>query len=63
MYWSDWGKAAKIERALMDGTQRKTIISGGLVWPNGLTIDEVQGVLYWADAKEDKIETSDLEVI
>lgn len=62
MYWTDWGKTAKIERASMDGTNRKTIITGELVWPNGLVIDEERKILYWADAKLDKIETSDLEV-
>lgn len=62
MYWTDWGKTAKIERASLDGAQRKTIISGGLIWPNGLVIDEEHSVLYWADAKLDKIETSTLEV-
>ena len=38
MYWSDWGKQAKIERASLDGTQRKVLISKDLVWPNGLTL-------------------------
>ena len=29
-------------------------------WPNGLTIDYGNRRLYWADAKLDRIETSDL---
>jgi Low-density lipoprotein receptor repeat class B len=38
MYWSDWGDLAKIERAVLDGSERQMIISSGLQWPNGLTI-------------------------
>ena len=40
MYWTDWGKEAKIERCGMDGKNRETLISegNGLEWPNGLTI-------------------------
>ena len=40
MYWTDWGKEAKIERSGMDGGSRKTLIAkgNGLEWPNGLTI-------------------------
>ena len=38
MYWSDWGDEPKIERAGMDGTQRKVLFNTGLHWPNGLTI-------------------------
>ena len=61
MFWSDWGLLAKIEKANMDGTDRKQIIvGGGLGWPNGLAIDYKAGRLYWTDAKTDRIERSDL---
>ena len=39
MFWTDCGDNAVIERAFMDGTERSIIVSGSLVWPNGLTID------------------------
>ena len=38
MYWTDWGLKPSIEKAGMDGTQRKVIIDSGIYWPNGLTI-------------------------
>ena len=60
MYWTDWGAIPKIERAGMDGSTRQTIVTGNLGWPNGLTIDLASDHLYWADAKLDKIEKSDL---
>jgi len=60
MYWTDWGAIPKIEQAGMDGSARRTIVTGNLVWPNGLTIDQATNRLFWVDAKLDKIEVSDL---
>ena len=60
MYWTDWGVNPKIEQAGMDGSARRAIVTGNLVWPNGLTIDRVTNRLFWTDAKLDKIEASDL---
>ena len=60
MYWTDWGANPKIEQAEMDGSARQTIVTGNLVWPNGLTIDQATNRLFWADAKLDKIESLDL---
>jgi len=39
MFWSDWGQTPKIERAGMDGSNRTTIVSTRITWPNGVTID------------------------
>lgn len=61
MYWSDWGKKPKIERAAMDGTTRIVLISNNLTWPNGLAIDHVTGKIYWADGGTKAIEYSDLD--
>ncbi len=60
MYWTYWGANPKIEQAQMDGSARRTIVTGNLGWPNGLTIDQATNRLFWADAKLDKIEVSDL---
>ncbi|XP_026758774.2 very low-density lipoprotein receptor isoform X5 [Galleria mellonella] len=51
MYWTDWGQTPKIERAGMDGSQRQTIVSYEVKWPNGLTLDLVRKRVYWVDAK------------
>ena len=61
MYWTDWGSSARIERAFMSGTGRRSIISTSLQWPNGLAIDFRQLKLYWTDAGYDKIERSNLD--
>ncbi|GFX35954.1 low-density lipoprotein receptor-related protein 4 [Trichonephila clavipes] len=60
LFWSDWGKPPKIERAYLDGTGRRVIVATDLGWPNGLTIDYDARRLYWVDAQLDRIETSDL---
>ena len=61
MYWSDWGDVATIERASMDGQARQILHNTRLVWPNGLTLDYQNQVLYWVDASLDKIESSNVD--
>ncbi|NXN98396.1 LRP2 protein, partial [Rhinopomastus cyanomelas] len=56
MYWTDWSSNAKIERATLGGNFRTSIVSTNLVWPNGLTLDYEEQLLYWADANLQKIE-------
>uniref|UniRef100_A0A8D1CWI3 Low-density lipoprotein receptor-related protein 2 n=1 Tax=Sus scrofa TaxID=9823 RepID=A0A8D1CWI3_PIG len=58
MYWTDWSTNAQIERATMAGNFRNSIVNRDLVWPNGLTLDYKENLLYWADASLQKIERS-----
>ena len=54
MYWSDWGDVPKIEKAYMDGSSRKALLSNKsrlIFWPNGLTIDYQTDLLYWIDGR------------
>ena len=60
MYWGDWGEKPKIERAGMDGTQRTTLITKNITYPNGLAIDHDDGKLYWSDGGSKTIEYADL---
>lgn len=60
MFWSDWGDKPHIGRAWMDGSNSNQIITENLGWPNALTIDYDMNLLYWADAKHDYIDLSDL---
>lgn len=39
LFWTDWGKEPKIERAGLDGSARRVLVSEGLQWPNGLALD------------------------
>ena len=42
----------------MDGKNRTVIHNTGLIWPNGLTLDHSQQILYWVDAHHSRIESS-----
>lgn len=39
IFWSDWGKPAKIERSFMDGSGRKAIVDTNNGFPTGMAID------------------------
>ena len=55
MFWTDWGKEPKIERAEMDGSNRQVIIRQDIHWPNGVTLDYSAWKIYWTDAKLNSI--------
>ena len=59
LFWTDWGKKPKIERSTLSGTDRVTIVSTNLTWPNDLAIDFKQQRLYWVDAKLDSLQSVD----
>lgn len=59
MYWSDWGKLGRIERAAMDGS-RNSVLLERLGRANGLTIDFVESRLFWTELDTPAIESSDL---
>lgn len=56
VYWTDWGTKAFIGRVGMDGNNKSAIITTKIEWPNGLTIDYTNDMLYWADAHLNYIE-------
>ena len=62
MYWCDWGSSPKIEFANMDGQSRQELVTRGLYWPNGLTLDDLNNRLYWVDAFLDVLEYYDLKL-
>ncbi|XP_053677992.1 putative vitellogenin receptor [Anopheles nili] len=57
IFFSDWGNNAMIGRARMDGSNQTIIVSDGVHWPNGLTLDWPNSRLYWIDAKLKRIES------
>ena len=50
MYYTDWGRNPRIERASMAGRNPQQLINTDVGWPNGLTIDFDEDMMYWADA-------------
>ncbi|XP_064614875.1 low-density lipoprotein receptor-related protein 6-like isoform X2 [Liolophura sinensis] len=62
IFWTDWGSKPMIERAATDGSRRLTIVNLTVgSWPNGLTIDYKGKLLYWCDAKNNKIMSADFD--
>ena len=61
MFWTDWGKDPKIERADMDGENRMTLISDGLLQPFGITVDYEELRIYWCDSGNNFIEHASLD--
>ncbi|XP_048829271.1 LOW QUALITY PROTEIN: low-density lipoprotein receptor-related protein 5 [Brienomyrus brachyistius] len=53
-------RAAKIERASLDGTERESLFTTGLIRPIALALDHKLGKLFWVDADLKRIESSDL---
>ena len=54
MFWTDWGKFAKIQKANMDGSSQKSLIMNNshyIVWPNGLSLDYEAKLVYWIDGQ------------
>ncbi|XP_012378990.2 nidogen-2 isoform X3 [Dasypus novemcinctus] len=62
MYWTDSG-LDKIERARLDGSERKVLFHTDLVNPRAIAVDPVRGNLYWTDWNREapKIEMSSLD--
>ncbi|XP_057339839.1 low-density lipoprotein receptor-related protein 4-like isoform X2 [Microplitis mediator] len=60
IFWCRLGKNSNIQRAYLDGSNRRVIVSNNLADPNGLTIDYDNRKLYWADMRNNRIEMSDL---
>ncbi len=56
IYGTDWSSPGFIYKAAMDGSRFAKIITTGVVWPNGLTVDVYAARIYWADAFLDVIE-------
>ncbi|KAF7998627.1 hypothetical protein HCN44_011035 [Aphidius gifuensis] len=60
LFWTEWGNHRSILRSYLDGTNKKTIISTDLSYPNGLSIDFDSKKIYWADTMKNRIEMADL---
>uniref|UniRef100_T1KEV8 EGF-like domain-containing protein n=1 Tax=Tetranychus urticae TaxID=32264 RepID=T1KEV8_TETUR len=62
MFWIHReGTNSKIEKAGMDGLERKVILSHNLTWPHGMTLDLYERRLYWSDIGSKTIESSDYD--
>ncbi|KAL4715818.1 hypothetical protein ACJJTC_006397 [Scirpophaga incertulas] len=62
LFWTDWDRMnPSISRANLDGSDVKKLFGKPIVqWPNGITIDQMSDRIYWVDAMEDYIASSDI---
>ncbi|XP_062600838.1 low-density lipoprotein receptor-related protein 1-like [Saccostrea cucullata] len=62
MFWTNWHSSQPgIQRAFFSGYSAQYIIKSDISTPNGLAIDHKEQLLYWIDARLDKIERCDFD--
>ncbi|XP_014831181.1 PREDICTED: very low-density lipoprotein receptor-like [Poecilia mexicana] len=61
MFWTEIGNLVKIERAGMDGSERKAIVNSSLGWPGGITVDVLSERVFWTDERLKAIGSSTLD--
>ncbi|XP_072842973.2 nidogen-2 isoform X1 [Pogona vitticeps] len=61
LYWTDVAGRTISRASLEPGVEPETIISSGLISPEGLAIDHVRRTMFWTDSGLDKIETARLD--
>ncbi|XP_042276604.1 very low-density lipoprotein receptor isoform X1 [Thunnus maccoyii] len=49
MFWTEIGNVVKIERAGMDGSERRAVVYSSLGWPGGVAVDTISDRVYWTD--------------
>lgn len=62
LFWTDWDRNnPSVSRSNLDGKDVVKLFGKPIVqWPNGITIDQMSERIYWVDAMEDYIASSDL---
>ncbi|CAH0717532.1 unnamed protein product, partial [Brenthis ino] len=57
IYWTNWNSSRPaVWRARASGRARQVLVSTDVLMPNGLALEHAARLLYWADARLDKIE-------
>ncbi|XP_055018140.1 low-density lipoprotein receptor-related protein 4 isoform X1 [Boleophthalmus pectinirostris] len=51
MFWTEIGSMVKIERAGMDGSERRAVVTSSLGWPVGVALDSISNRVYWTDQR------------
>lgn len=61
LFWTDRGRTPKIERARLDGTDRRVLVNESIFFMTGLTLDLDKGHVYWCDSRLDTLERIDYD--
>ena len=57
LFWADRGRSPKIERARLNGADRRSLVIESVFIVTGLSLDFEQQRLYWCDSRLDAIES------
>lgn len=61
MFWTEIGNVVKIERAGMDGSERRAVVNSSLGWPGGVAVDSISERVYWTDERLRSIGSATLD--
>uniref|UniRef100_A0A8B9QLC8 Low density lipoprotein receptor n=1 Tax=Apteryx owenii TaxID=8824 RepID=A0A8B9QLC8_APTOW len=61
MYWTDWGASAKIAKSGLNGADNFALVTEGIEWPNGITLDLPSQRLYWVDSRLHALSSVDVD--
>uniref|UniRef100_A0A3B4TFE8 Very low-density lipoprotein receptor-like n=1 Tax=Seriola dumerili TaxID=41447 RepID=A0A3B4TFE8_SERDU len=61
MFWTEIGNVVKIERAGMDGSERRAVVNSSLGWPGGVAVDTISDRVYWTDERLGAIGSATLD--
>ncbi|XP_069557707.1 very low-density lipoprotein receptor [Brachyistius frenatus] len=61
MFWTEISNEVKIERAGMDGSERRVVVNTSLGWPGGVAVDVISDRVYWTDERMKAIGSSTLD--
>ncbi|XP_075594191.1 low-density lipoprotein receptor isoform X2 [Balearica regulorum gibbericeps] len=61
MYWTDWGASAKIAKGGLNGVDQFPLVTEGVEWPNGITLDLPSQRLYWVDSRLHTLSSVDVD--
>ncbi|TNN77575.1 Low-density lipoprotein receptor-related protein 2 [Liparis tanakae] len=61
MFWTEIGDVVKIERAGMDGSERRAVVNSSLGWPGGVAVDAISERVYWTDERLSTIGSATLD--
>ena len=60
MFFTNWGtRQPMLERALMDGTKKTTLVNTKIVYPFGVAVDFPNEHVYWVDGYLSHVERVD----
>ena len=61
MFWTAVGNEVKIERAGMDGSERRAVVTTSLGLPCGVAVDFLTDRVYWTDERFGSIGSATLD--